>query len=67
MSKLKWQKRLMKWGASDKTLVLGLSMKFIDSDKTLVTLLLTCKSFNEHLKDAAYKQSLLYSRSYMSK
>jgi len=47
--------------------VLGLSLRFIDSDSTLVTLIRTCKFFHSHLKTSVYKQALLYSRSPMSK
>jgi hypothetical protein len=49
------------FGYSDLTLVLGCSIKFIDDDRTLRNLLLSCRDFNEVLKESIYKQALLKS------
>ena len=41
------------------TLIVGCSIKFIDSDETLRNLLMVSKDFNEILRDEIYKQALL--------
>ena len=41
------------------TLIMGCSIKFIDSDKTLTNVLQVSKDFNDILKAEVYKQSLL--------
>jgi hypothetical protein len=51
--------RLCKFGYSDMTLIVGLTIKFIDTDRTLKNLLLVCRDFNDVLKTAVLKQSLL--------
>ena len=50
MSLQKRSNRLCKLGYSDMTLIVGCSIKFIDSDTTLKNLLLVCKDFEEILK-----------------
>jgi hypothetical protein len=42
--------RLCKFGYSDMTLIVGLTIKFIDTDRTLKNLLLVCHDFNDVLK-----------------
>ena len=42
--------RLCKFGYSDMTLIVGLTIKFIDTDRTLKNLLLVCRDFNDVLK-----------------
>jgi hypothetical protein len=42
--------RLVKFGHSDVSLIIGMSIKFIDSDITLRNLLLTCRDLSEILK-----------------
>ena len=44
---------------SDITLIVGCSIKYIDSDQTLKSILLACRDFNETLSPAIYKQALL--------
>ena len=56
----------MKWGHSDTTLVVGLTLKFLSQDRDLVTILQCSKTFNEVFRDTVYKQSLLYSSNEMS-
>lgn len=53
--------RLKSWGLNDKTLIMGMSVKYIDKDETLRRLLLTCRDFNDWLKEEVLKQSLLRS------
>ena len=59
MSLQKRSNRLCKLGFSDLTLIVGCSIKFIDSDLTLRNVLHVCKDFNEILRSEVYKQSLL--------
>ena len=58
MSLQKRSNRLCKLGFSDLTLIVGCSIKFIDSDITLRNILLCCQDFNAILCDDVYKQSL---------
>lgn len=51
--------RLCKFGYTDMTLIVGLTIKFVDSDATLKNLLLVCRDFNDILKPTILKQSLL--------
>jgi hypothetical protein len=53
--------RLCKFGYSDMTLIVGLTIKFIDTDIALRDLLLVCRDFNDILKPAILKQALLRS------
>lgn len=55
MSLQKRSNRLCKLGYSDLTLIVGCSIKFIDSDRTLSNLLLVSKDFNEVLRSDVYK------------
>jgi 23S rRNA C2498 (ribose-2'-O)-methylase RlmM len=41
------------------TLIVGLTIKFVDSDANLKNLLLVCRDFNDILKPTILKQSLL--------
>ena len=59
MSLQKRSNRLCKLGYSDLTLIVGCSIKYIDSDLTLRALLLCSKDFNEILRSEIYKQALL--------
>jgi hypothetical protein len=45
----------------DHMLVLGMTIKFIDQDSTLLKLLLVSRTFNEMLKDQVLKQALMRS------
>jgi hypothetical protein len=53
--------RLKLFGHTDMTLVLGMTIKFIDSDQMLRQLLLLGKDYYETLKRPVYKQALLRS------
>lgn len=53
--------RLCKLGYNDLTLIVGMTIKFIDSDKTLRDLLLVSRDFNDILKPEILKQALLKS------
>ena len=55
MSLQKRSNRLCKLGFSDLTLIVGCSIKFIDSDLTLRNVLLASKDFNEILRSEVYK------------
>ena len=46
---------------TDATLVMGLSLKFIDRDEILRNVLLVCHDFNEILRDDVLRQALLRS------
>ena len=59
MSLQKRSNRLCKLGFSDLTLIVGCSIKFIDSDTTLSNILLVSKDFNEILRGEVFKQALL--------
>mmetsp|Transcript_33483 Transcript_33483/g.39338 ORF Transcript_33483/g.39338 Transcript_33483/m.39338 type:complete len:92 (+) Transcript_33483:537-812(+) len=59
MSLQKRSNRLCKLGFSDTTLIVGCSIKFIDSDETLRNILLVSKDFDEILCGEVYKQALL--------
>lgn len=47
--------RLLHLGYSDQTLIVGLLLKYIDSDQTLRAILCCSKDFNEILKPVVYK------------
>jgi hypothetical protein len=47
--------RLCKYGYSDMTLIVGMTIKFVDKDSTLRNLLLVCRDFNDILKPAVLK------------
>ena len=52
----KRSKRMSQLGLnSDITLIVGCSIKYIDSDQTLKSVLLACRDFNETLSPAIYK------------
>ena len=51
--------RLCKLGFSDMTLIVGCSIKYIDSDITLRNILMVSKDFNDILIREVLKQSLL--------
>ena len=51
--------RLCKLGYSDMTLIVGCSIKYIDSDITLRNILLVSKDFNDILSNEVLKQALL--------
>ena len=55
MSLQKRSNRLCKLGFSDLTLIVGCSIKFIDSDLTLRNVLQVSKDFNEILRSEVYK------------
>lgn len=55
MSLQKRSNRLCKHGFSDVTLIVGCSIKFIDSDLTLRNLLLVSTNFHEILRNSVYK------------
>lgn len=59
MSLQKRSNRLCKLGYSDLTLIIGCSIKFIDSDETLRNILLLSRDFDEILSSEVYKQALL--------
>ena len=59
MSLQKRSNRLCKLGYSDLTLIVGCSIKFIDSDQTLRNILLLSRDFDEILRGEVYKQALL--------
>lgn len=58
-SLLKRGNRLHKFGFSDKTLVIGLTIRFIDSETTLKNLCCLSKDMNEILREEVLKQSLM--------
>lgn len=53
--------RLCKLGYNDMTLVVGMTVKFVDGDAALRDLLLVCRDFNDILKPEILKQALLRS------
>ena len=53
--------RLRKYGLNEVTLILGLTIKFIDSDDTLLKLLRASRDVYECLKPSILKQALLAS------
>lgn len=55
MSLQKRSNRLCKLGYSDLTLIVGCSIKFIDSDETLRNILLLSRDFDEILSSEVYK------------
>ena len=55
MSLQKRSNRLCKLGFSDLTLIVGCSVKFMDSDETLRNVLQVSKDFNEILSGEVYK------------
>ena len=57
----KRSKRLVQFGYTDITLVVGCCVKFIDSDATLVNVLLLSSDTNEILQSEILKQALLRS------
>lgn len=58
-SLMKRGERLTKFGHSDVTTILGLTIKFIDSDVLLQKLVSLNKDLNEILRDEVLKQTLL--------
>ena len=56
----------MKWGYNDTTLVVGLSLKYLSCDKSLMNLVQCSKEFNEIFKKSCCKQCLLYSQNMMT-
>jgi len=56
---MKRSKRLRKFGHSDVTTIIGLTIKFIDSDKTLRYVVSLNRDLNEILRFEVLKQSLL--------
>lgn len=55
MSAKKKSKRLVLFGFTDLTLIVGCTIKFIDEDSTLRSLLLMCKDTNDILKQEVLK------------
>lgn len=53
--------RLKAFGFSNSLQILGMSIKFIDNDKELVSLLQLSRDFNEILRNEVLKQALLRS------
>ena len=51
--------RLKTFGYSEKMQIVGMTIKYIDSDTTLRNVLLLCRDFNDLLKPEILKQSLL--------
>ena len=51
--------RLVKFGHSDTTLIIGMSLKFIDSDVTLCNILATSRDMSDFLREEVLKQALL--------
>jgi hypothetical protein len=47
--------RLKSYGLTDSMLVMGMTVKFIDKDSTLLKVLLLCRDFNEMLKEVVLK------------
>lgn len=47
--------RLCKLGYNDLTLIVGMTVKYVNSDKTLRDLLLVCRDFNDILKPEILK------------
>ncbi len=47
--------RLKRFGMSDNTLIMAMSVKFIDEDSTLGRILRVSKDFNDHLRDVVLK------------
>lgn len=58
-SLLKRGNRMRKFGYSDLSQIIGLTIKFIDSDETLRTLICLSRDMNEILREECLKQSLL--------
>lgn len=58
-SLMKRGERFKKFGHSNIVTILGLSIKFIDSDKTLRQISCLNKDLNEILRDEVLKQTLL--------
>ena len=58
-SLMKRGERFTKFGFSNTATILGLTIKFVDSDEMLFNLLLLNKDLNEILKEEVLKQSLL--------
>lgn len=53
--------RLKKFGFTESLQILGMTIKFIDSDEKLRDILLLSKDFSEILRDEVLKQALLRS------
>jgi hypothetical protein len=51
--------RLKQWGFNDATMLMGMTIKFLDTDQALFRVLAVCRDFNELLTDEVLKQSLL--------
>ena len=51
--------RLKQWGLTDATMLMGMTIKFLDTDQALFRVLAVCRDFNELLTDEVLKQSLL--------
>ena len=53
--------RLKNFGFSDTLQIVGMTLKFIDSDDTLLSILLLNRDFNDLLREEVLKQALLRS------
>ena len=60
-SLMKRGNRLQKFGFTDMTLIVGMSIRYIDTDCGLQTICSLSKLLNETLRDEVLKQSLLRS------
>lgn len=47
--------RLKEFGVTDNTMIVGMSLKYVDSDTLLRDILLVCRDFNEILKPEVLK------------
>ena len=54
-SLLKRSNRLQKFGFTDTTLILGITIRFIDTDKALRNIICLSKDLNETLREEALK------------
>ena len=57
----KRSKRLKKFGADDMILIIGMIIKYIDKDRTLLNILLLSGEVHDTIKEEALKQALLKS------
>lgn len=51
--------RLKQWGLTDATMLMGMTIKYLDTDQALFRVLGVCRDFNDLLTDEVLKQSLL--------
>ena len=47
--------RLKQWGLTDATMLMGMTIKFLDTDRALFRVLAVCRDFNELLTDEVLK------------